>query len=252
MSTRPHHAHRPPSFFNLLWMHKLVFSIVLVIVVWISLGTLYALGLLPDELIPQFVSENVPTLAVIDEVPVFPEAYGPRYVFANAGGDIVPVSPSTPTQQPPTVIAGATQKPVRIVIEKIGVDTKVLNPESQKVSALDEALKSGVVRYPGSGIPGQGNMFVFGHSTSFRVVQNQAYKAFNNLDKLVAGDVVSVYTTEREYRYRVETVTLVSEEQGLVDLSGRNTMLTLSTCNTFGRKQDRHVVEAEYLGSQAI
>jgi LPXTG-site transpeptidase (sortase) family protein len=256
------------SFFSILWAHKWAFAIILIVVVWLTISVLYLLGVFPEELVPAPIAQNIPTLGVIEEVPIFPGEYGPRYVFADqqeARTGRQPTQPSpTPTtprgtsgstasQRPSSAVVVSTdRKPTRIVIEKIGVDTKVLNPDSQKVSVLDEALKSGVVRYPGSGIPGDGNMFVFGHSTSFRVVQNQAYKAFNNLEKLAPGDIVKVYTGDREYRYRVTNVKSVSEEKALVDLSGRRDMLTLSTCNTFGRKQDRFVVEADFVSSQVI
>lgn len=138
------------------------------------------------------------------------------------------------------------ESPTRIVIEKIGVDSTVSNPNSTKVSVLDEYLKKGAVRYPGSGLIGSGNMFIFGHSTSLKTVNNQAYKTFNNLRNLKIGDDIKVYGEFKVYTYRVSSVVLVDEKQALVKFDNKN-KLTLSTCNTFGEKSERYVVEADFV-----
>lgn len=142
--------------------------------------------------------------------------------------------------------------PIRISIEKIGVNTIVQNPETTNIYALDDLLLKGVVRYPGSGLPGEGNMFFFGHSTGLKIVKNQAFKAFNNIKNLVAGDTVLVYSEKSVYTYKVNNVKLVNSENALVDFSVKKNMLTLSTCNTFGQKQERYVVEADFVGSEVL
>ncbi|OHA46911.1 MAG: hypothetical protein A2541_01815 [Candidatus Taylorbacteria bacterium RIFOXYD2_FULL_36_9] len=137
------------------------------------------------------------------------------------------------------------EEPVRIVIEKIGVDAPVSNPNTTNVNTLDDYLKKGAVRYPGSGLLGQGNMFLFGHSTGIKVVYNQAYKTFNGLKDLKVGDLIKVFSLNKTYTYKVISVTLVDENKALVDFDSKKNMLTLSTCNTFGAKSERYVVEAE-------
>jgi len=139
------------------------------------------------------------------------------------------------------------ENPVRIVIDKIGVDSIISNPNTTNIATLDEYLKQGAVRYPGSGLIGSGNMFIFAHSTGIKVVQNQAYKAFNGLKDLESGDIIKVYGAAKVYQYRVSSVTLVDESRALVEFSDNKNMLTLSTCNTFGAKSERYVVEADYL-----
>jgi LPXTG-site transpeptidase (sortase) family protein len=141
------------------------------------------------------------------------------------------------------------EEPVRIVIDKIGVDATVANPNSTNIATLDDYLSRGAVRYPGSGLLGAGNIFLFGHSTSLSVVNNQAYKTFNGLRDLKAGDMIKVYSRTRLYTYRVTSVVLVDENEALVDLSSSKNTLTLSTCNTFGAKSERYVVEADYITS---
>jgi LPXTG-site transpeptidase (sortase) family protein len=134
--------------------------------------------------------------------------------------------------------------PDKITISKIGVDSEIQKPQSQEVSVLDAALNKGAVYYPGSGTINFGNMFLFGHSTGFSIVNNQAYKTFNNLDDLVAGDEIEIESNGRTFIYKVQKVTLLDESAAFVDFSKTDQMLTLSTCNTFGQKQERWVVEA--------
>jgi len=144
------------------------------------------------------------------------------------------------------------ETPIRIVAEKAGVDTRIENPASDNVATLDQALTLGAVRYPGSGFPGKGNMFLFGHSSHLSFVRNQAYKAFNNIENLNNGDIIQVYSESNEYRYRVTSVRLDKDSEVLVDFSNDKNMLTLSTCDNFGGKQDRFVVEAEFVGVETL
>ncbi len=143
-------------------------------------------------------------------------------------------------------------KPTRIVIANASVDYAVENPQSTNVNILDEALKRGAVRYPSSGTPDKGNMFIFGHSTSFKVVNNKAYEVFNNLKELKAGDDIKIITDKETFIYKVRTVDLVDSRKALVDLSTDRHMLTLSTCNSFGASSDRYVVEADFDHTETI
>jgi len=137
--------------------------------------------------------------------------------------------------------------PNHIKIPKIDVDVSISNPESDSVTILDEYLKKGAVHYPGSGNLLVGNMFLFAHSTGIKVVQNQAYKAFNNLKSLSSGDVIEVSGEDGKiYVYKVSSVKLATDKDVLVTFDRKDRMLTLSTCNTFGQKSERYVVEAYF------
>ncbi|MFM2383728.1 MAG: hypothetical protein RIQ72_300 [Candidatus Parcubacteria bacterium] len=137
------------------------------------------------------------------------------------------------------------ENPLRIVIPSIGVDSLILNPTSAKHEILDTELTKGVVRYPGSGLPGSGNMFLFGHSTGFSVVQNKAFKVFNNLQNVKSGDTITIHGNEGIYTYTVKTVKKVDKENALVKFDTQNNMITLSTCDSFGKASDRYVVEGD-------
>lgn len=136
--------------------------------------------------------------------------------------------------------------PSKIEIPKIGVSSIIGTPQNVDVASLDAALTKGAVYYPGSGTLQGGNMFLFGHSTNWKVVNNAAYKTFNDLDKLQAGDEIFLTSGTKKYVYIVQNIKLASENDAFVDFASNGRMLTISTCDTFGRKQDRWVVEAEF------
>lgn len=137
--------------------------------------------------------------------------------------------------------------PDQISIPKIGVQSAIQRPQSQEVQILDQALEKGAVYYPGSGTINAGNMFIFGHSADFfNSVSNPAYRVFDGLSNLEQGDEIIVNSDGETFVYRVSSVTLVDENQALVEFRKTNRMLTLSTCNTFGQRQERWVVEAVF------
>jgi LPXTG-site transpeptidase (sortase) family protein len=142
--------------------------------------------------------------------------------------------------------------PVRLKIPSISVDTPINNPKSTTFEVLDSALTTGAVRYPGSGSPGIGHMFMFGHSTGFSIVQTPAYKIFNSLRKVTEGDVVYVYTQDAVFEYRVTSLVKVDKDKALVEFDTERNMITLSTCDSFGRPQDRYVVEADFISATRI
>jgi LPXTG-site transpeptidase (sortase) family protein len=137
-------------------------------------------------------------------------------------------------------------RPDRITIDKVGIDSIIEQPNTVDIPTLDQALNKGAVHYPGSGSVTSGNMFIFGHSSNWAVVQNQAYKTFNGLERLKNNDEIKVMADGREFIYKVTSVNLVDEDDALVEFNNSDRTLTISTCYTFGEKQERWVVEAEF------
>ena len=137
-------------------------------------------------------------------------------------------------------------RPDKVVIPKVDVDSIIKNPNRIDVATLDQALNQGAVHYPGSGSIEQGNMFIFGHSTNWQVVQNDAYRTFNGIERLVSGDEIEIHAGDKSYIYKVSSVVLVDEDDALVVFDNSKRTLTMSTCNTFGEKQERWVVEADF------
>lgn len=184
----------------------------------VSYAILYLLGLVPEQF--KFATTNAPRVDVQDV-----------QVIENT-------STSTFSVEDRNLI------PTKVEIPKIGVSSIINVPKAIDVATLDAALTKGAVYYPGSGTLQNGNMFLFGHSTNWKVVNNQAYQTFNDLDKLVIGDEILLSSGDKKYVYVVTSVRLASEDDALVQFASDTPMLTISTCDTFGRKQDRWVTEA--------
>ncbi|MDP3938817.1 MAG: sortase [Deltaproteobacteria bacterium] len=143
--------------------------------------------------------------------------------------------------------------PTKIAIPAIGLSATIANPTTVDIKILDQALLKGAVRYPTSAKLGEtGNVVLFGHSSYLPVVRNQAYKTFNEIQKLVAGDLVTVSSSGTAYTYRVRSVTKESANNAAIPLQVSGRVLTLATCDTFGAKSDRFVVVADFVERHSI
>lgn len=163
------------------------------------------------------------------------------------------VSTNPVTMESTSTQAVVSELPMKIEIPVISLAATVANPTTTVIAALDEELKSGAVRYPTSAKLGEtGNVVLFGHSSYLPVVLNQAYKTFNGIQKLVAGDVITVYSSDTAYTYRVRSVSKESTNDAGIPLTVAGRVLTLSTCDSFGAKTDRFVVVADFVESHSI
>ena len=139
--------------------------------------------------------------------------------------------------------------PEQLIIPRLGTQLPVSNPTTRNIELLDEELKSAVVRYPDSATLGSdGNVLVFGHSSQLPVVRNKFFKAFNNIQKLDIGEEILARSGNDVYHYQVTRVYQASATDDRIPLTVPNHRLTLLTCDSFGSRSDRWVVEAEYLG----
>ncbi len=213
----------------------------LVLFSWIFAGSLALLNL--GGYVPYYVDGTPPTVSDV-------------YIPGEENID-TPVAPLTepvpedvsgePVELPPELIG---YLPEKIIIPSLNKTITVASPQSRDVAVLDKALLKAVVRYPGSGLLGkEGNIFIFGHSTGYRTVNNQMFKAFNGIQNLEKGSVIELYGQGKIHVYQVTSVTRADANDALVDLrvSPGERKLTLSTCDSFGKKSSRFVVEAEFL-----
>lgn len=143
------------------------------------------------------------------------------------------------------IAAGEGELPLRIEIPAVGIKANVANPDTTDIATLDRELLAGAVRYPGTGVLGEnGTVLMFGHSSHLPVVHNQAYKAFNDIQKLERGDPIYVYGENKVYTYAVEKVESENTSTGAIPIDTSGAKLTLATCDNFGAKSDRFVVTA--------
>ena len=211
---------RRPYAFSALWLLLFLFSF----------SFLSAVGFVPALLLG-----NQDVLAAADTA-VPPETSAPRVVSADGYTNMT-----------------RSSDPIRIIIDAIDVSVEVVNPAERDIPSLNAALRDGVVRYPSPGtLEDNGNILLFGHSTGFRVVQNQNYKVFNNLKRLAAGDVIRLQSAGREYVYTIAQVSEVDANETGIEFVASSRRLTLVTCNVFGEKERRFVVEADFIGSRVL
>ena len=198
---------------SLIWQNKGYFFLNLFIILTITFSILYLFGLVPEE---------------------FKSFIGRAPIQESKGNEV-------------------GELPLSIQIPAIGVNAQVYNPATTSIDALDNYLLSGAVRYPGSGLPGgNGNIYIFGHNTRIKIVNNQAFKTFNGLNTLKEGDLIYLYSSYNVYTYKVLSVTMTTADQALVVFDTKTKMLTLSTCDNFATKEDRFVVQSEFVSQSPI
>lgn len=214
------------SIFREIWEHKFSFFSIFFLTLLISYGFLFAVDFIPEK--PDEEKGETGTEEVTGSISV-----------ETAGQADIPVY--------------IDPEPIRIIIDSLDKDIRILNPESRSIADLDEALLSGVVRHPDSAdLDDEGNMFLFGHSSYLPTVFNKNFQAFNGIQDLVWGDVIRVQSGDREYVYRVKRVYKTLASEASVTLDNSSPKLTLATCNSFGTKDDRFVVEADLIESYPL
>lgn len=173
-------------------------------------------------------------------------------VFVLSSFDLLPDSslagtfaPSTADTRTQDAITGAVL-PEKVEIPKIKLSATVANPTTTDADVLDKDLLYGAVRYPSSGTLGADgqNVVLFGHSSYLPVVHNQAYKLFDGIQDLAAGDQILVTGGGKVYVYQVDTVASANAQTDGIPLTVTGSKLTLVTCDSFKTKSDRFVVVA--------
>jgi len=136
--------------------------------------------------------------------------------------------------------------PTKILIPKIALEENILNPDTIENSILEQYLGKGILRYPISGSAREGNMLILGHSSHLPNIRNTAFKKFNEINKLEPGDQIIVWTKDNKaHIYFVKNVRKVDSTETSINFSSEEPMLTLSTCNTLGKAEERILVEAQ-------
>ena len=151
-----------------------------------------------------------------------------------------------------TIVQG--EYPSQITIPRLNLTAVVANPTSTNAEVLDRDLLLGAVRYPSSGLLGASgaNVVMFGHSSYLPVVRNQAFKTFDGIQTLKAGDQIVITGSTRVFVYRVETVASANAQKDGIPLSVTGNKLTLVTCDSFATKSDRFVVSADLVESYPL
>lgn len=172
-----------------------------------------------------------------------------------------PDAPAT-AQQALAPVAAAVATPVaappepQISIPKINVIAPVVYEPSLKNDDILTALESGVIHYSSTVLPGQtGNAVMFGHSSEDWWKPGDYKFIFVLLDKLVAGDQISINYQSQKYTYEVTGSKIVEATDFSVLDPTPTPTLTLITCSPVGTSLRRLVVTAKQVdpapGAQA-
>ncbi len=203
---------------------------------------------LKDRLVYFFVCMGIITVTygffrVIDFLPEKPESVVAENMSTNA----------TTTREVEETVESIDALPVEIIFDSLDRRVVVFNPESDANEVLDEALLRGVVRHPGSAdFENTGTIFLLGHSSYLPVVNNKNFQAFNGIQKMKWGDTIRLRSSDTEYVYSVDRVYQAKASDASVDIQHEIGKLTLATCNSFGTKEDRYILEATLVDSRPI
>lgn len=216
-------------------LRKVPFLVTFAVIVLVSYAFLYIIDLIPEPIEESINAEESAVVPAEDSVAL------------EAATPVVVEEPTVPA------VVTSDTLPRKIIIDALNREVPVLNPTSRAIPDLDEALLSGVVRHPDSADFGaDGNVFILGHSSYLPTVFNKNFQAFNGLQDLEWGDTIRVQSSDTEYIYRVQDVYQAKASDVFVPNTPGEARLTLATCNTFGSKEDRFIVEAILIERKAL
>ncbi len=143
----------------------------------------------------------------------------------------------------------------RIIIPRLGKNIPLLDVDHDEKASFSELqdvfmeeLKNGVVRYPGTALPGQkGNLFIFGHSSNYPWIKSDYNDVFALLDTLQNGDEIIVYYNQKKYTYTI-TDRVVVKPGDVEVLNSRDPSkkeISLMTCWPIGTTLERMIVFGE-------
>lgn len=125
----------------------------------------------------------------------------------------------------------------KIVIPKMGVDSEILE------GANEDTLWKGIWRMPVGSTPNQGgNTIITAHRYLHRP---PSPKTFYLIDKLVIGDVITVYWDGNKYEYKVIESKIVEPDDVTILHNTSDDRLTIFSCTPLFTSKQRLVVTAE-------
>jgi len=219
-----------------IWANRLNFFGAFFIVFTVLYTVLYVVDWLPETPATESAVTAVAESEVVD----------PAVVETNT------ITKTTAKEMVESQVTIADQ-PISVYIERLDKTIDVLNPASQTIADLDQALLSGVVRHPNSATPNtDGTVLILGHSSYLPNVFNRNFQAFNGIQNLEWGDTITLTSDTHVYTYRVERVYEARASEVTVPIKGDEKLLTLATCDSFGSTDDRHIVEAKQISVEKL
>lgn len=133
--------------------------------------------------------------------------------------------------------------PNRLIITKIGVNAPIVESASSEYG-----LSLGAWHVPESSSPEKGgNTVITGHRFKYLPPSNLT---FYLLDKLEAGDLISVVWKNKKYYYKVRELKIVEPTDLSVEAKSEEPILTLYTCHPIYSTAKRLVVVADLISGE--
>lgn len=173
------------------------------------------------------INKNIKIILLIALIPIIGVGsyFGYNFYkeYKNKNNVVVPaVSDAEKENEPEGKYVGGYKVIGNLKIDKISLNTDILDPEIEGVKYVDDALKFGIVKFYGEEVNKVGNFCIIGHNTS----------NFINLKDLAIGDEITL-SNENGYEmsYIVTEIMHVSPDDLTVLLPNEyETELTLITC----------------------
>jgi LPXTG-site transpeptidase (sortase) family protein len=164
------------------------------------------------------------------------------------------IQPSRNVSSTPIILTNnvvAADSPPAVTIPKINIQIPVdFTVASYDENVIENDLKSGVIHYPNTVLPGQnGNAAYFGHSSG-NIFNNGKYKfAFTLLHDLTTGDLFYITYNGKTYAYRIfDRAVVPPSDVGVInDTRGKQATATLITCDPPGISTNRLVLWGEQI-----
>jgi LPXTG-site transpeptidase (sortase) family protein len=144
----------------------------------------------------------------------------------------------------------------RIIVPRLGLNIPLVTPSYSSLlkedwegveADIQNALKHGVVHYPGTARPGQaGNFFVTGHSSYYPWADGAFKTVFARLHELNVGDEYWVYYGGDKHRYIIQGKKEVKPSNvDVLDQPTNRRIATLMTCTPVGTTLRRLIITAQ-------
>jgi sortase A len=232
------HPPAPPRDPRRVWMDRILFGVEVLAIVGLAgiiLNGVNILRTLNQEVVASIQQPTFTATPLITAI-VLPSGHTPP----NAVNGAQPNESEIPEHLRPLVQSLANipiptpgpEQAIRIQIPALGIDAPVVQGDGW------EQLKKGVAQHIGTPNPGQiGNIVFSAHNDIFG-------ELFRDLDKLKPGDVVILYTNQRQYVYVISGTQIVEPTQVEVMAPTSDPTVTLISCYPYLIDNQRIVVKA--------
>jgi sortase A len=133
-----------------------------------------------------------------------------------------------------------------LLIPKIGVNAPIIFAQSANEKAIQGDLKSGVVHYKDTALPGEtGNSFITGHSSNYWWDKGKYNYIFANLNRLALGDQAKIYYNGNKFLYQVKKIEVVEPSNVNALQQTTTPTLTLMTCTPPGTSWKRLIIKLD-------